>query len=81
MLLFAHLERVRSADNVPRFQSGRAADPEVGHRPVQHQRHPGTLAAGAEPVGLPGGRLRRRRHRQAAAQRGAPLRQNRQGPF
>ena len=37
-----------------------SADSKVGHRPVQHQRDPGTLAAGAESMGLLGGRLRRR---------------------
>ena len=45
-----------------------SADSKVGHRPVQHQRDPGALAVGAEPVGLLGGRLRRWRHRPTAAQ-------------
>ena len=47
------------------------ADPEVGHRSLQHQRDPRTLAHGPEPLGLSGGRLRRRRHRQTVAQRGS----------
>ena len=53
-------------------------DPEVGDGLVKHQRDPGEVAACAEHVGLPRGRLRWWRHRQAAAQGGQEVLQDRQ---
>lgn len=54
------------------------ADSAVGRRPLKHQRDPRALAAGAEYVGVPGGGVRGWRHRQAAAQGGKAIQQNRQ---
>lgn len=42
------------------------ADPEVGERPWEHKRRLGALVVRAEPVGLPGGRVRGWGHCQAA---------------
>ena len=64
-----------------RFQVQRPVpepDPEVGDGLVEHQRDPGEVAARAEHVGLPRGCLRRRGHRQAAAQGGQEVLQDRQ---
>ena len=50
----------------------------MGAEALLHHRDHRELDGGAEPVDLPGGRVRRRRHRQAAAAGGQALQQHRQ---